>query len=214
MYIYIFIFLSVCLHSIKNILELRLYVQASTTIATGTISSLRKQLWSISNQVCWHCYVLQVPLARGGASTAGVFEIFVYLSILMSDNTHAQEQAKAQYESIRELMEAFNIAEKEENEQAVEEAREAIQYDPLEITVRNGWHQPGGDDFTSKEYCILLCTGGPAVRIIGELDQYNNPQTATLECQDWGTEWESWNGTTRAAEHTLLSYASHFYFGE
>ena len=40
-----------------------------------------------------------------------------------------------------------------------------------------------------KSYEILLCTGGPAARIVGELNEDGEPTTARLEHQDWGTPW-------------------------
>lgn len=99
-------------------------------------------------------------------------------------------------------------------EEEYEEAQEAIQEDPLSVNVRSGWYEPGTPEHSAEEYCILLCFGGPAVRIVGKLDQYAQPETATLECQDWGTLWESWKGMTGAVEDTLLEYANGFYFGE
>jgi len=113
-------------------------------------------------------------------------------------NDHGLSQAKAQYESILEML-------------AIEdddERQKAIQEDPLEISVRSDWHEPG-DDNVSMKYKILLCTGGPAVRIIGELDPYNQPETAELQHQDWFTDWET---MPDADEDKLLEYASYFWF--
>jgi hypothetical protein len=58
------------------------------------------------------------------------------------------------------------------------------------------------------EYRILLSTGGPAVRIIGELDRDWIPYTVRLQCQDWFTEWTD----VEAAEHgaALLYFAQQF----
>lgn len=74
-------------------------------------------------------------------------------------------------EELAELEEAANGNENEE------EAREAIQNDALSVDVRSDWHAPG-DKGDAMEYRILLCTGGPAVQIIGELDQCNQPCNA------------------------------------
>ena len=59
---------------------------------------------------------------------------------------------------------------------------------------------------------ILLCTGGPAVRIRGDLGAYSEPNTAELEYQDWFTPWERLP-TDSADEEILLTYARSFYFG-
>ena len=92
-----------------------------------------------------------------------------------------------------------------------DEARQRIDEDPLSVQVRSGWTDPG-QKFAADEYEILLCTGGPAVRIIGELDQYTQPDRARLQYQDWGTPW------TELLEprdmQALIAYASNFYFGE
>jgi len=93
-----------------------------------------------------------------------------------------------------------------------EAAHQVITEDALSVEVRSDWHNPGqkGED---TDYLILLCTGGPAVRITGSLDQYGQPASAILEYQDWFTPWTEYftKGSEREA---LLSYARCFYFGE
>lgn len=70
-----------------------------------------------------------------------------------------------------------------------DEAQERIRQDALEVKVRSEWHYPGDEDVKPDQFYILLCTGGPAIRIIGELDEYGQPVRAWLEYQDWGTPW-------------------------
>lgn len=91
-----------------------------------------------------------------------------------------------------------------------DEAEQRIQEDALSVEVRSNWHEVGGDN-TPGEFNILLTTGGPAVRIIGDLDESFEPTSARLEVQDWGKPWTTY---WRASEDTLLSYARCFYFGE
>ena len=64
---------------------------------------------------------------------------------------------------------------------------------------------------TSAEYKITLCTGGPAVRIVGELDN-GYPHSASLEYQDWGTPWTAY-WLKEEEEEILLEYAQCFYYG-
>ena len=90
-----------------------------------------------------------------------------------------------------------------------DEARDRITEDPLEVQVRSDWTNPG-DELTPGEFMILLCTGGPAVRIVGELDQHGEPCRAWMEYQDWGTPWTQYWGATSS---TLCRYASHFFGG-
>lgn len=91
-----------------------------------------------------------------------------------------------------------------------DDARQAIQEDALSVEVSSGWYTPGSDH-EPEEFNILLCTGGPACRIRGELGQWKEPDRAWLEYQDWGTPWTEYFD---ADQDTLLAYAREFYFGE
>ena len=123
-----------------------------------------------------------------------------------AEKTHSEEQATAQMDSIRELVQALHTG----NNTKREAAEQAIQEDALEVSIREDWHAPG-ETSPDKEYLILLCTGGPAVRITGNLNQYKEPENARLEYQGWGTAWAEYRG---ADEEVLLEYARQFYFGE
>lgn len=109
----------------------------------------------------------------------------------------------AELEELAELEAAAGDCEDEED------ARQRIQEDPLSVEVRSDWASPG-EELTPGEFQILLCTGGPAVRIMGELNR-GEPVRAWLEYQDWGTPWTQYFG---ASSDTLCQYASHFFFGE
>lgn len=89
-----------------------------------------------------------------------------------------------------------------------DDARERIQEDPLSTEVRSDWTAPG-EQLTASEFMILLCTGGPAVRIVGELSEHGEPERAWLEYQDWGTPWTRY---FKADSDTLTQYASNFFF--
>lgn len=153
-------------------------------------------------------------------------------------DTNAVDQARAQYRSICEMVAALNVdydrlAELRDLEDgkhldAVEldelaeleqeagectdadDARERIQEDALDVQMRSGWTSDIKELICPEEFRILLCTGGPAVQIRGEL-HYGQPVRAWLEYQDWGTPWTQYFD---AAQDTLLAYASCFYFGE
>ena len=129
-----------------------------------------------------------------------------------TDTDRAEGQAKAQLESIREMVAALEKADASGTEEERDEARQTIEEDALSVEVRSDWHEPGGDS-DPGEYCILLCTGGPAVRIRGDLGAYSEPNTAELEYQDWFTPWERLP-TDSDDEAILLTYARSFYFGE
>ena len=137
------------------------------------------------------------------------------------DNDRAQDQARAQLASIREMLAAASLdwdqleevrdqyAESVENCEEIpdemrdtleeleaaagdyesqEDAERAIWENPLDISYRSGWNS-SPEDLQPEEFQILLCTGGPAVRIMGDLDHYGQPCRAWFEYQDWGTPW-------------------------
>ena len=125
--------------------------------------------------------------------------------------SNAEQQARSQVESIVEMLESLRNAQTETER---EDAQTMIYEDPLEIEVRGEWRPVGEKDRVATEFKILLCTGGPAVRIRGELDKYSEPDRATVEFQDWGTRWEPLTGLTDAEEAAILDYCHQFYFAE
>ena len=122
----------------------------------------------------------------------------------------AAEQARTQLDSIIELVTAFRT--KREANEDCDDEEQAIQEDPLCVEVRSAWHAPG-DNADVGEYRILLCTGGPAVQIVGELNEYHEPDTAEIQFQDWFTLWETMP-TDEVEEKAMLDYAQCFYFDE
>jgi hypothetical protein len=123
--------------------------------------------------------------------------------------SHSEQQAVAQLANIREMVAAM----KTDDDQARERAEQSIHEDPLSVEIRSAWHEPGQRSEQGEgEFCILLCTGGPACRIVGTL-QGGEPDTVRLEHQDWGTPWTEWR-LTRDEEGDLLTYCRCFYFGD
>jgi hypothetical protein len=115
-----------------------------------------------------------------------------------------EELDDAEREELAALeLEADGCADRENAEQRIFE-------DALSVEVRSGW-KPRGDTLTAEEFCILISTGGPAVRIRGALDEHFEPRRAWLEVQDWGTPWTQYFD---ASQETLLTYARCFYYGE
>ena len=107
----------------------------------------------------------------------------------MSDNERAKAQAQAQLGSIMEIMEA--LEQLGDGTESVDvdgytyadecELREHAEQQALSAEVRSDWHTPGTQSDASDEYRLLLCTGGPAVQITGNLDAYGYPEDATLQ---------------------------------
>jgi hypothetical protein len=109
-----------------------------------------------------------------------------------------------------ELAELTETAGEFENQDAV---RERIEEGPLSVQVRSGWYAPGGEQDKPEEFEILLSTGGPALRILGDLDNYGQPNRPRLQYQDWFTAWTE-RITTGDENEALEKWCSVFYFGE
>lgn len=90
-------------------------------------------------------------------------------------------------------------------------AREMAQESALSLELTGSWTP--GETPTADGFVILLSTGGPALRIVGELNQYQEPDRAWLEYQDWGTPWTEYHGDN-SDQDALLTFCSCFYFGE
>jgi hypothetical protein len=107
-------------------------------------------------------------------------------------------------EELAELEEAAGDCESQDD------ASDRITQDPLSIELSGTW-TPGGTPKADKAI-ILLGTGGPATRIVCELDDDMQPHRAWIEAQDWGTVWtECFNCIE---QETLLTYCQQFYYGE
>lgn len=122
---------------------------------------------------------------------------------------HAKQNAAAWLASIVEM-----IARLTSDDSGVsEQAREEIEQSPLSIMVRDGWRSSGQQhDATAEEFEILLSTGGRALRIRGDLDS-DEPTSAELEYQDWGTPWTRFP-LDNDARCAVEAFARCFYFGE
>ena len=87
---------------------------------------------------------------------------------------------------------------------------------PLTVRVRSGWYAPGTPEQQPEEFEILLSTGGPACRIIGELDggsvAWQSGCRPVMQQQDWFKPWAeiSYDIDTDA----LLWFCEQFYYGE
>lgn len=120
----------------------------------------------------------------------------------------AISQARLQLESICELVAAYESVHEKRGDDS--KALDEIYCNALAVSVRSDWQTPGSR-FEPSEYQILLCCGGPAARITGDLDG-EDPTTARLEYQDWFTPWQQ---LATSAEETaaMIDYARFFSFG-
>lgn len=114
-------------------------------------------------------------------------------------------------EELQELTESATVDGEEFKNQ--EDVAQRIQESPLSVQVRSGWTNPG-EPMEAEDFEILLSTGGPALRIMGELDEHKQPRRAWLEHQDWGTPWTEYHGEHAPAQDDLVTFAQQFFFGE
>lgn len=85
---------------------------------------------------------------------------------------------------------------------------------PLSIMVRDGWYFPCDDSRNSpEEYQILLATGGPAYRIVGDLGDCCQPASATFQFKDWFKPWTDAELSDQELR-VLLRFAQQFSYGE
>ena len=123
---------------------------------------------------------------------------------------HAKQQGQAQYESIREL-----VARLQDDDADNDRARDAIIEDALDVRVRSGWYGPGIKQAGRRNFGSLLCTGGPAVRLIGTLNEHGEAETVTMQIQDWFQPWTDFVPETGdGGDGVLLAYARCFYFSD
>lgn len=130
---------------------------------------------------------------------------------------HAEANAKGWLQYILEMVQRLETAEEQaiDGPDETDAARLWIEEAPLSILVRTGWFPPGApESMTIDEYEILLTTGGPALRITGQLDMNNMPGCwPELQYQDWGTPWTEYI-PAREYREALQKFASVFWRGD
>jgi hypothetical protein len=116
---------------------------------------------------------------------------------------HSLQHGRSYLQAICKLHERRN------DEAAAEQARDMA----IAVDVRSGWFAVGSEAPEPEEFQIVLCTGGPAVRVTGTLDGYGEPNSIELQRQDWFTPWEEIPVDGEQLE-ALEWFASLFWFGE
>ena len=98
-----------------------------------------------------------------------------------------------------------------DNQDDVAEAIEQQMRDiALSVSVRSQWQTPGFHPLPG-DFQILISTGGPALRVLGELDENSRPSRFWIEHQDWGTPWTLW---PHAEAYALDWFCGLFWFGD
>ena len=145
--------------------------------------------------------------------------------ITSTKENHALTNCMNQLESIKEDYRNYKEAESNDDYEAQDEIRESVLNSALSVEFRSGWYSSPESiaDLKPEEFKILLSWGGPACRIIGNLDQYSQPTDIEIQYQDWGTPWESLQLNPHYAGlnvnitddiEALEWFCNCFYFGE
>ena len=76
-------------------------------------------------------------------------------------------------------LDALNKA-REGDSDDMDDAQQDIDQSALDVQVRDGWKSPGAESDGPEEFEILISTGGPASRIVGDLDEHGQVVNARL----------------------------------
>jgi len=106
----------------------------------------------------------------------------------MKDNDHA---TGAGWGTLAEIVQQYETLTETSNDL---EPCDWARQQPLSVCVRSWWTEVG-KPMDAYEFQLLMATGGPAVRIVGTLDDDMQPiaNSIRLEVQDWGTPWTALN---------------------
>ena len=135
----------------------------------------------------------------------------------LKEKNHALQNAIGHIESITKdhekylFYESCNVTTIEQEEE-IEQIKESILNSALSVEFRSGWTS-NPNDIELEEFKILLTWGGPALRVIGDLNQYKEPENIKMQYQDWGTFWTDFEITENQQE-ALDWFCNCFYFGD
>ena len=124
---------------------------------------------------------------------------------------HALQNAEGHIESIVDDFKKDQQLQDSNDYNQQDELRESILNSALSVEFRSGW-STNPEELEIEEFKILLTWGGPALRVIGDLDQYKQPENIKMQFQDWGTSWTDYE-LTEKQEESLNWFCNCFYFG-
>lgn len=129
--------------------------------------------------------------------------------------TYSEELCKSRVQHIARLTDLANqLAGKDHHQEAFEAIEQQIQEMPLSVQVRSEWYTPGQENVIPSEFEILLSTGGPATRIVGELDAWGQATNCRVQARDWWQPWTNGYTPTSWEQERLVSFCNSFYFAD
>jgi hypothetical protein len=124
---------------------------------------------------------------------------------------HALQNAEGHIESIVDDFKKDQQLQDSNDYNQQDELRESILNSALSVEFRSGW-STNPEQLEIEEFKILLSWGGPALRVIGDLDQYKQPENIKMQFQDWGTPWTDFE-ITESQQKALNWFCDCFYCG-
>ena len=133
--------------------------------------------------------------------------------MITTKENHALNNAIGHIESMVEDFKKDQQLQESNDYNQQDELRESVLNSVLSVEFRSGWYSSPESiaDLSPEEFKILLTWGGPALRVIGELDEYG-PVNSKLQYQDWGTPWTDFK-ITKDQQDALNWFCNCFYFG-
>ena len=87
----------------------------------------------------------------------------------------------------------------------IEYVEQVVYGAPLSVSIRSDWTE-AGDTMKPAEYMIEMTTGGPAARIIGDIERPN----VRIEYADQGEPWETLRDITQRERDALEWFGAQF----
>ena len=140
----------------------------------------------------------------------------------MNEQSHSERSARSQMESILEMYRAYWAIENDEADTVeldgqefddVDDIQERAMESVLSVDMRSGW-TACGNAMEAEEFRIVLCTGGPEVVILGQINQHDEPTDPVINHRDWGTTYQGYYSDADDADDALEWFCRQFYFGE
>ena len=110
---------------------------------------------------------------------------------------------------MRELGWGSEHISKSELAEAIEEE---LREQPLSVMVGTDEWFRVGEQLEPNRFELLMCTGGPAMRVVGSLCRHGMPSDAVVEWQDWFKPWTAYEGANYFHQLALEWFVNFFCF--
>jgi len=127
----------------------------------------------------------------------------------MSDNS--RQNIESSVVDICLKYKSYNALVEESRHSAAEEIIDELREKPASVQIRSAWNNCPSE-FKPEEFRIELSGGGPATRIIGDLDEHAEVWSVKPQHQDW---FQPWKDLPLDEEETkaVKWFANLFYYG-